>query len=168
MPQKKNVDVAELLRVKVHVVLGYYTQLVSLSSNLPSGYNRDTQDTKLPLFNSLKIAKVSLEVSRLLLDNLAPNKDVLEKAMTPELFSAHHVFQLVKKGVAFREAYKKIKMAKFSSAKQNSQKMLHLSTHSGGTGNLGLQKLFKKITLEQKKLSTELEQWKGVIKTVKG
>ncbi|MBI2442274.1 MAG: argininosuccinate lyase, partial [Candidatus Levybacteria bacterium] len=41
MPQKKNVDIAELLRSKVHLLLGFYTQIISLSTNLPSGYNRD-------------------------------------------------------------------------------------------------------------------------------
>lgn len=108
MPQKKNVDVAELLRSKVHLVLGYYTQIVSLSSNLISGYNRDPQDTKKSLIESLEITLNSLKVVQILLKNLTPNKEVLEKAMTPEMFATEKAFELVKKGMPFRKAYQKI------------------------------------------------------------
>ena len=67
MPQKKNVDVAELLRSKVHLVMGFYTGLVGLSSNLPSGFNRDMQDSKKPLMESFSITLSSLRVSKILL-----------------------------------------------------------------------------------------------------
>ncbi|MBI2404660.1 argininosuccinate lyase [Candidatus Gottesmanbacteria bacterium] len=105
MPQKKNVDIAELLRSKVHLFLGYYVQLVSVSSNLISGYNRDLQDSKKPLFESLDIAKNGLEVATLLVKNIKPNKEVIAKAITPEIFATHHALELVKKGMSFREAY---------------------------------------------------------------
>ncbi len=109
MPNKKNVDVAELLRSKVHLLLGNYTQIVSLSSNLISGYNRDMQDTKKPLIESLEITVDSLKATALLLQNMTPNKDVLKKAMSEELFATEKAFALVKKGVPFREAYREVK-----------------------------------------------------------
>ena len=74
MPQKKNVDLAELLRAKVHLVLGNYVQMVSLSANLVSGYNRDLQDIKKPLMESLEITIESLKVTKILLENITPNK----------------------------------------------------------------------------------------------
>lgn len=110
MPQKKNVDIAELLRSKVHVVAGNYQMLVGISSNLPSGYNRDLQDTKKPVMESLQVAKASLAMTRLLLGHLKPNKQKLENSMTPELFATHHAFALVSKGVPFRDAYRKVAM----------------------------------------------------------
>lgn len=109
MPQKKNVDLAELLRSKVHIVLGNYISIVSLSSNLISGYNRDLQDSKKPLIESLEVTLDSLKVTKILLENLTPNKKVLESAMTKELYAAQEAYELVKKGMSFRDAYLKVK-----------------------------------------------------------
>lgn len=108
MPQKKNVDLAELLRSKVHLVLGNYIQIVSLSSNLISGYNRDLQDSKKPLIESLEITLSSLKVAKILLENLIPNKEKLAAAMTEELFATEKALELVLKGESFRKAYQKI------------------------------------------------------------
>jgi len=109
MPQKKNPDAAELLRSKVHLILGNYIALVSLSSNLPSGYNRDLQDIKKPLLESLEITLGSLEVTKILLENLTPNKEVLKKSMTEEIFAAQKAYELVQKGMPFRKAYREVK-----------------------------------------------------------
>ncbi|MDP2649366.1 MAG: argininosuccinate lyase [bacterium] len=109
MPQKKNIDIAELLRSKVHLVLGNYTQIVSLSSNLISGYNRDLQDIKKPLFESLEITLDSLKVAKILLENMVPNKKKLEESMTSELYATEKALKLVQSGVSFREAYQNIK-----------------------------------------------------------
>ncbi len=108
MPQKKNVDLAELLRGKVSLVLGNYVQMVSLTTNLISGYNRDLQDIKKPLIESLETTLDSLKVTKILLENSTPNQEVLEKAMTPEIFAAEKALDLVKKGMPFRIAYQKI------------------------------------------------------------
>lgn len=109
MPQKKNIDLAELLRSKVHVVLGNYVQIVSLSSNLISGYNRDLQDSKKPLIESLETTLDSIKVTRMLLENLTPNEKELKESMTEELYAAEKAYKLVKKGMPFRDAYIKIK-----------------------------------------------------------
>jgi argininosuccinate lyase len=108
MPQKKNLDLAELLRSKVHLVLGNYTQIVSLSSNLISGYNRDIQDSKKPLMESLEITLESLKVTKILLENLTPDKKKLKTAMTEGLFATEKALKLVLKGESFRNAYQKI------------------------------------------------------------
>lgn len=108
MPQKKNLDLAELLRSKVHLIIGNYTKVVSLSSNLISGYNRDFQDTKKPLMESLEITTDSLKISQVLLSNLKPNKEKLEAAMTKELYATEKALKLTLKGVSFREAYRKV------------------------------------------------------------
>lgn len=107
MPQKKNADIAELLRSKVHLMLGNYVQIVSLSSNLPSGYNRDLQDSKKPLIESLEITNDSINVATLLVEHLSVNKNILKQSLTPELFATHYALSLVGKGMPFREAYKK-------------------------------------------------------------
>lgn len=106
MPQKKNPDLAELIRSKLHLVVGNYVSVVSLSSNLPSGYNRDLQDSKKPLIESLEITRETIQVSRILVGSLIPNEKKLKQSMTDELYAAEKAFGLVKKGIAFRDAYK--------------------------------------------------------------
>lgn len=106
MPQKKNIDVAELLRSKVHILLANYTSIVGISSNLPSGYNRDLQDTKKTLMDSLEISNQTLSIAKLLFEHLTPNPLKLEASMTPEIFATTTVFANVQKGMAFRAAYK--------------------------------------------------------------
>jgi len=108
MPQKKNVDLAELLRSKVHVVLGNHTQIVSMSSNLISGYNRDLQDMKKPLTESLETTLNSLKAAKILIGNIKPQEEKLKSAMTPELFATEKALDLVKNGENFRDAYKKV------------------------------------------------------------
>ncbi len=84
--------------------------MVSLSSNLVSGYNRDSQDIKKPLIESLKVTLDSVEVANILLNKLIPNKEVLEGALTKEIFAAEKAVQQVKIGVPFRKAYHEVKI----------------------------------------------------------
>ncbi len=108
MPQKKNLDLAELLRSKVHIVAGNFIQIVSLSSNLISGYNRDLQDVKKPLIESLEVTLDSIKVTNILINSLTPNKQVLEQSLTEEIFATKKAFDQVKKGVPFRKAYQSV------------------------------------------------------------
>jgi argininosuccinate lyase len=109
MPQKKNVDIAELLRSKLHLVSGYYTQMVGLSGNLISGYNRDLQDAKKPLYESLTTTLQCVKMTTLLINGLHPNEQNLRRAMTDELYATHRALELVQNGVPFREAYRRVK-----------------------------------------------------------
>ena len=108
MPNKKNPDVLELIRAKYHVVLGEEFKVKSLIGNLMSGYNRDMQLTKEPLFNSIDITKQSLKLMSLVLSGLKINEDKCKKAVTDDLFATEEAYKLVKQGVPFRDAYKKI------------------------------------------------------------
>jgi argininosuccinate lyase len=103
--RKKNLDLAELLRSKVHIVLGNYTQIISLSSNLISGYNRDHQESKKPFMESLEITKQSIQATTILVQNIVPNKAKLKEAMTDELFATEEALNLVLQGQSFRDAY---------------------------------------------------------------
>jgi argininosuccinate lyase len=109
MPQKKNPDVLELVRAKYAVVLGYEFQLKNLISNLLSGYNRDLQLTKEPVIKGFETTKNCLEIMTLIIDKLKINKENCNKAMTQDLYATEKVYNLVKKGTSFREAYKEVK-----------------------------------------------------------
>lgn len=164
MPQKKNIDIAELLRAKVHDVLASYVKVVSISSNLPSGYNRDIQDTKKPLIESLELSVSCVKMTKLLIQNLQPNNDALFAGMTSELLATHKAFSLVKEGMPFRVAYQKVG-SHLEDLPKFSIDILKQSTHLGGTGNLQLSALFhevskKKISVitEKKKFSIQLQK----------
>lgn len=159
MPQKKNVDIAELLRSKIHLALGYYTQLISISSNLPSGYNRDLQDTKKPFIEALEVTQNSLTVANILLNNLSPDKERLEVALTADIFATHIALELVTKGVPFREAYKKVG-ANISKIKLgNKKEYLEKSPHIGGTGNLCLDKYKDQLIMEEQNYKNEYKKF---------
>lgn len=140
MPQKRNIDIAELVRSKVHIVLGHYTQLIGISSNLTSGYNRDIQDTKKPLFESLWITRSTLVAANRLLLGVTPNKTKLRLSMTPEIYAAHRAFGQVMQGKSFRDAYHAEGSGRYESSleKDSVAEVLRLARHKGATGNLGL------------------------------
>lgn len=105
MPQKKNPDVLELLRAKYHVVVSCEFQIKNIISNLLSGYNRDLQLTKKPTMKGIKITKESLSIASLVFGNLKVNRKKCNNALTEEVYATERVYELVKKGIPFREAY---------------------------------------------------------------
>ena len=108
MPQKKNPDVLELVRANYHVVLSYEFQIKNLASNLISGYHRDMQLSKEPTMKGLKISKDCLSVMTLMFKHLKVNEVKCTEALTDEIYATERVYELVNKGVPFREAYKRV------------------------------------------------------------
>ena len=153
MPQKKNLDVAELIRGRTATVVACKNELLMNIMHKISGYHRDGQEIKRPLFLGLKYTKASLEVMSVIIKNITPRIDVLYDAMTPELFAAHKAFEQVKKGVPFRDAYIEVgaNLDKIKVTRKDIDRMLKESTHQGGTGNLGLNRLEKEIANLSKK-----------------
>lgn len=145
MPQKKNIDLAELIRSKVYIIEGYLLQIVNTISNLSSGYNRDFQDTKKPYIDSLNLTTQVLEVSIKLINSLSPNKEALIAAMTPELYATSLAYDYVKKGMSFRDAYRKVGSEIDLLKHVDPIKHIKASTHQGSTGNLNLQPLKKEL-----------------------
>lgn len=151
MPQKKNLDVAELLRGRTSTVLSCRNEITMNSLNKISGYHRDGQEIKRPLFLGLRYTEMSLEVASIIVKRVSPNEHALYKDMTPELFATHKAFELVKQGKMFRDAYREVglNLDKIVIDKDNIVKMLKESKHQGGAGNLQLDKLMQ----EAKKLT---------------
>ena len=106
MPHKKNPDVLELIRSSVHQLASYQQHVQSTTLNLMSGYHRDVQLTKEPILNGLATTASVLEVSKIVISGLKVNQLGLNEAMTDDLFSVEKVYELVQRGVPFREAYK--------------------------------------------------------------
>jgi argininosuccinate lyase len=137
---------------------------VSLSSNLISGYNRDLQDSKKPLFESLEIVEGSIKATNILINNLFPKKNALEKSLTPEVFATHKTLELVKKGESFRKAHQKVRNEALNPEIENIGQVLKKSIHIGGTGNLGLDNLLIRLKEEKEELKAENTAFTSIIK----
>jgi len=163
MPQKKNLDIMEFVRAKTHVTVGYGQIIASISAGLPSGYNADMGETKGYFMKSFEIALKSIEVVKLLVHSMKPNKNVLQKAMTSELYATHAAYGLVKKGMPFRKAYQTIGKSLNSIPKYDPMRVMKESKHIGGTGNLNIQKLQKQISALNKVWKQKHRQYQKII-----
>ncbi len=108
MPQKNNYDVLELARGKYGVVAGYAAAVSATIANLPSGYSRDFQLTKEPLIKGIETTTETAGIMAKVMANASFNDERCMEAMTPELFATKEAYELVKKGIPFRDAYKAI------------------------------------------------------------
>lgn len=149
MPQKKNLDVAELIRGRTATVLACRSELTMNMLNKISGYHRDGQEMKRPLFLGLKYTEMSLDAMMVTIANIEPNHKVLMKSMldSPGLFAAHKAFDKVKEGMTFRDAYREVgaDIAGIKVTEEDIERWLKMSTHQGGTGNLRLDMVAEEI-----------------------
>lgn len=106
MPQKKNPDMAELTRGKTGRLYGNLVALLTTLKGLPTSYNRDLQEDKRPLFDSVNTAKEALQCFATMLPELKVNAARMETAANdPGLLATDLAEYLVKKGMPFREAH---------------------------------------------------------------
>ena len=146
MPQKKNLDIMEVLRANVSVVAGEQFKVQSVSQNLISGYNKDLKITKKALINSFYIVLSSINITELLFKHLKPNAKQLRTAFDPEIFATDMANDMVKNGTPFRDAYKQVASKLKDVKKQDAVKNIKSKKHLGATGNLRLGILRKEIT----------------------
>jgi len=106
MPQKKNPDMAELTRGKCGRLIGNLVSLLTILKGLPSSYNRDLQEDKEALFDSVDTVRSALELFSAMLPELTINRERMESlANDPQLLATDLAEHLVGKGVSFREAH---------------------------------------------------------------
>jgi argininosuccinate lyase len=107
MPQKKNPDIPELLRGKTGRVNGNLIALLTVMKGLPLAYNKDMQEDKEGVFDSVKTALLSLEVLNEMMDEMVVNVDRMNQAcMIGHLCATDLADYLVKNiGIPFRDAY---------------------------------------------------------------
>ena len=109
MPQKKNPDVPELIRGKTGRVNGSLVALLTLMKAQPLAYNKDNQEDKEPLFDTVATLTASLRVFTEMLGGIKVNADAMRKAALEGYATATDLADyLVKKGVPFREAHEAV------------------------------------------------------------
>ncbi|MEJ2397765.1 MAG: argininosuccinate lyase [Gammaproteobacteria bacterium] len=106
MPQKKNPDVPELIRGKSGRIFGHLMGLLTLMKGQPLAYNKDNQEDKEPLFDTIDNLKGSLRVFADMVPNIQVNKERMYQAAKQGFATATDLADyLVRKGVAFRDAH---------------------------------------------------------------
>lgn len=106
MPQKKNPDVAELTRGKTGRLYGNLTAVMVAVKGLPLTYNRDLQEDKEPLFDSIDTVKLALDVNAEMIAAMTVNTArAREAASDPMLLATDLADYLVRRGVPFRKAH---------------------------------------------------------------
>jgi argininosuccinate lyase len=106
MPQKKNPDMAELTRGKTGRLYGNLMSILTTLKALPSSYNRDLQEDKEALFDSVDTVSAALELFSAMLPELEINRERMEAAANdPNLLATDLAEYLVKKGMPFRQTH---------------------------------------------------------------
>jgi len=106
MPQKKNPDVAELTRGKSSRVIGNLVALLTLLKGLPMTYNRDLQEDKERLFDTVDTVRAAVRLTAAMLQHTRVNREVCRAAASdPALLATDLADYLVRKGLPFRQAH---------------------------------------------------------------
>lgn len=106
MPQKKNPDMAELVRGKTGRVNGNLVSLLTVLKGLPLAYNKDMQEDKEGMFDTVKTVIGSLKIFTGMMDTMKVNKDVMEEAVGTDFSNATELADyLAAKGMPFRKAH---------------------------------------------------------------
>jgi argininosuccinate lyase len=145
MPQKKNLDSAELLRARFSKLLGAEVMLRDITKGLMSGYHRDLQLTKEPLLESFSDIFEMVKMAEYLIENITPKEQNIRKSCTPELFAADRANELVLDGMTFRDAYREVGNNLDALESVDLEENIKSKTHLGAVGNLGLEVLEKRL-----------------------
>lgn len=143
MPHKKNPDVFELVRAQCNLLTTLPQQIQSVINNLPSGYHRDFQLLKEILFPAIQRLKSIFSI----ITHALPKLEIIPPNLTEEkykyLYTVESVNELVKSGMPFRDAYKKVGEMVENGTFEPSMELDH--THIGSIGNLGNDILRKRL-----------------------
>jgi len=145
MPHKKNPDVFELVRGKCNKLQSIPNQLTMVINNLPSGYHRDLQLVKEITIPAVQDMKACLEILTFSLKEINVNTKILDDPKYDLLFSVDTLNEMVKNGIPFRDAYKKMGQEIASGTFQPKKDAIH--THKGSIGNLCLDEISAKMEI---------------------
>jgi argininosuccinate lyase len=161
MPQKKNPDLFELIRAKVMGMSSLEMRVRGVTHALSSGYSKDLQEVKEPVMEAIQTVIQTLAVLNAVVPDIAPRVERLKEAMSPELFAAHRAYEMVREGLPFRQAYRKVKEELHTLKNVDAEKAIMSMPHTGATANLGLDLLKARLEQETQKWDMVGEQLHG-------
>ncbi len=140
MPQKKNPDGLELARSRTSLIGSCSMRVKSIIRALPSGYNRDFQDTKEPFIEGFRSALELVMITDEMIQGLEVHPDNLIAACTPELYATDRVMEKVLSGGNFRDSYKDVGLNLDKIQGEDPVASLGKRTSVGTAGNLMIEK----------------------------
>jgi argininosuccinate lyase len=109
MPQKRNPDVFELVRGRTGTAHGCLTEALAIFAKLPSGYQRDLQLLKFPLFRGIDICAQTLDIMAAAMAEVVFDETAITTKVNPSIHAADQAYELaLKEGIPFRDAYKRV------------------------------------------------------------
>jgi len=139
MPQKRNPDGLELVRARAASIAGDLAAVKGVLRGLPSGYNRDFQETKAPFFRGCEAGLGCVRVMDVTVTRLVVHGERMRAAFTPDIFAADQALEMAAQGTPFRDAYKIVGTDLGSLSSRDPAEALGKRTSIGGPGNLRLE-----------------------------
>jgi argininosuccinate lyase len=155
MPQKRNPCGLELVRAKAASVYSQLFAALEISRALPSGYNRDNQETKGFFMRGLGTATASARIAALSVRRLEVNVEAMKDAFHPEVYATDEALDLVLGGMPFRDAYKQVGLNLDKLAGRDPVEAIRRKKSLGATGNLNLGYGRKKLAAAGKFVAAE-------------
>ncbi len=156
MPQKKNPDGLELMRAKSGSVSACGSWIRNILRSLPSGYNRDLQETKEPFLKACDITALSLKMMSLTIQKLNVNPEKLRAGFSRDIYATDAALDLVAAGKSFRDAYKEVGLNLDALENRDPDESITSRIYKGTAGNLCLDKSYKALeALMQTRASRE-------------
>ena len=145
MPQKRNPDVAELMRAKAAKVLGAAMVTAEIVRAMPSGYNRDLQETKEPFMRGFEATESSLKVLMPLMTRLEVDGKACRAAFRADVYATDRALELVAGGMPFRDAYRHVKEHLDELESRDPDAAIAAKTHLGAPAGLDFDGLDERI-----------------------
>jgi argininosuccinate lyase len=139
MPQKRNPDLLELVRARAASVSARSVQVKAVLRGLPSGYNRDLQETKAAFMDGISVGLASVRVMERLMQKLGVNEDRLLAGFRPEIYAADRALELASGGMPFRDAYREVAGNLEALRNGDPHEAIRRKKHTGAPGNLRLE-----------------------------
>ena len=143
MPHKKNPDVFEIMRGKCNRMQSLPNELTILTANLPLGYNRDLQLMKDIMFPATTDLVECLDMADFMLSHIEVKADILDDSRYDYIFTVEDVNRLVREGVPFRDAYRKVGLSVQDGTYSPTREIRH--THIGSIGDPANEKIAAKM-----------------------
>lgn len=139
MPNKRNPDMAELLRASTAVIAGAMAEIQQVMS-LPSGYHRDLQITKPALIRGVKVTLEALAHIPRMIDTMTLHTASMREAIDPAMLATDHAVALASSGMPFRDAYAQTAKAvgNMTATEEDTDRSIDARVSPGGCANLML------------------------------
>jgi argininosuccinate lyase len=144
MPQKRNPDVVELMRAAGSVVEGAMVELMRIVA-VPSGYHRDLQLTKAPLFRGVDEALATVRMLPRVARGMRFDRERMRAAITPECFATDRAVELAASGVPFRDAYRQVAAEVSRLSSGDADASLRARVSPGSPGDPGIARLRQRL-----------------------